>query len=437
MNEQEITYCVLRNYETLPGRVGNDLDIWVKDSQREKFYGVVKRLASEFNYILDYAPRISLIGEGDYFLIRKDRKSYQTIHIDCWTNIHWKGLSYIDFSFVEKNIILHDKGFYILSHGVAEAIMLLKELLYHGKVKAKYKKIIKKFSISDEKTFFDSFNCFFSNKYSQFILENAQAGNWQILEKRTNRLRCSLLLRGLSNPFFQLKNWVNYFHGQFRRCFIASRGIFLVLLGPDGSGKSTTANNIIESEVKGLFQKKYYFHGHFSFLPELKKIVRFLKKDNRKVDSTVSMRLDNLKPFGIFRSMIYPLYYGVNYFLGHFFIWKEKARSGLIVFDRYFYDYFIQRQYTNCPRWLLNVVAAIIPKPDIIIYLKNKPEIIHSRKSELSIFEIKRQQKICEGLVKKFSNSFKVETLTIEKTIESIQEIIVNKMQERKRSVKK
>jgi len=229
------------------------------------------------------------------------------------------------------------------------------------------------------------------------------------------------------HPAKQLRNWVYYSRAQFIRFFIKSRGIFFILIGPDGSGKSTTANNLIESEIKRFFQKKYYFHGHFPYLPEMKKIVSVFKKN--KSLNTSSPEFNLSKSFGTLRSMIYPIYYGFNYFLGHFFIWKEKARAGLIIFDRYFYDYYLQSQFINCPRWLLRIIEKIIPKPDMIIFLKNKPEIIHSRKTELPIEEIQRQSYICEQIVKRNKDrSIVIETSTIEEVLLYIQKSIINKI---------
>ncbi|MBE0427872.1 MAG: hypothetical protein IBX72_14660 [Nitrospirae bacterium] len=341
--------------------------------------------------------------------------------------------------------------------------MLLKELLQQGKVKDKYKKEIKEYSLREKEIFISSLNNHFGTNYSKFIMEMSQVGNWAALEQKVNTLRIALLIGGLLHPLSQFKNWFNYFHAQFRRFFLNSRGIFVVLIGPDGSGKSTTVNNLIELEIKRLFQKKYYFHGHFPFLPELKKIAGFFKRNKKEViNGTQSLRgkteaisktwiampsdgndgggtlsgethRENQQPFSFLRSMIYPFYYGLNYFLGHFFVWKEKARGNLIIFDRYFYDYFIQGQYDNCPRWLLYTIAKAIPKPDIVIYLKNDPEVIFNRKSELTVEEIKRQQDICEELVKRFSNSFSVVTSTPREVVEQIQRIIINRIREKQK----
>lgn len=431
LNEEKITYCVLRNYEELPERVGNDVDIWIKDKHREKLHSIIKDLAHTLDYTLDYTPRLTLLGEGDYFLIKEINGKFNIIHLDCWTYIHWKGICFIDELVIEKNLLWHKDLFFIPSPGIRASIMLLKDLLQHGRVKDKYKGIMKEYSRSDSNIFLKSIYKSFGERASTSLLEMSMNGEWTALERKTNQLRLIIFLRTLLHPKKQLRNWVYYSHAQFRRFFINSRGIFLVLIGPDGSGKSTTSNNLIVSEIKRLFQKKYYFHGHFPFLPELKKIVAFFK-GNKNVVQT-SENAESSIPLGTLRSMIYPIYYGFNYFLGHFFIWKEKARGNLIIFDRYFYDYFIQTQYINCPRWLLNLITKVIPKPDVIVYLKNSPETIYNRKPELTIEEIERQVKVCEHIVRRFKNSVVIETTTPEEVTEKIQRVIVNKMGEKQR----
>jgi thymidylate kinase len=433
LNEKKITYCVLRNYETLPERVGNDVDIWVKEEHRERLYSVIEELAYTLDYTLDYTPRLTLKGEGDYFLVKRNNP-ISVIHIDCWTYIHWKGIPYISQSLIENNLQWYKRGFYVLHPEIAAAIMLLKELLQHGKVKEKYKDAIKEIANNEGDLFVTSYRDFLGDKYSTVIKEMTKSGRWEDLEKKTLKLRMVLFVRSFMHPFSQLKWWLRYFHAQFRRFFVNPRGIFIVLIGPDGSGKSTTAHNLIDSEIKKLFQKRLYFHGHFPFLPELKKIVVFFKCKKIEVQKSENSSDFSSKQLGMLRSMIYPFYYGFNYFLGHFLIWKEKARGDLILFDRYFYDYMIQTLYAKCPRWLLYLIAKIIPKPDILIFLKNDPEVIYARKPELKISEIEKQLKICDYITSRFENGFAIKTsVTPDEIVEKIQKIIIKRIKDRKK----
>jgi len=425
LNSENITYCILRNYVRLPEDIGNDVDMWVDKKDWGKFHHSVKDVAYALNYTLNYTPRLTVKGEGNYFLSKFVNEKLQVIHIDSWAYLHWKGLCFINESVIGKYLKWNERGFFIPSPGVEASINLLKELIYHGRIKEKYKEKIKEYALKDSAIFLECVKKSFGRKTSLFIFECAQNGDWQMLEKNYIRLRIVLFLRGLLSPFSQFIKFFYYSRAQVRRFFTSPYGLFIVLIGPDGSGKSTTSKNLIESEIKKLFQKKLYFHGHFPFLPELRKIVAFLR--GKKIDMKDITNPASSKPMGFWRSMIYPIYYGVNYFLGHFFIWKEKARAGLIVFDRYFYDYMIQNIYANCPRWLLYVIASLIPKPDIVIYLKNRPEVIFSRKPELTIDEIKRQSEICENLVKKLKNCYVVQTNSEDETLIQIQNIIIKR----------
>jgi len=434
LEERKVIYCVLRNYERLPEWVNNDVDIWVGSRDWVKFYETIKELADTLNYTLNYTPRLTVKGEGDYFLIKEKNNRISIIHLDCWAFLHWKGICFVDESIFDKHLAWNKKGFYIPSPGIESAVNLLKDLLYHGKLKYKYKEEIKKYSRMDAKIFLKSIRKPFGNKTANFILEMAKEGSWETLEKRSNMLRLILILKSLSKPLSQSRKWFNYFRAQFSRYFIKPHGLFIVLIGPDGSGKTTIAKMLLKSDTaKKLFQKKMYFHGHFPFLPELKRIASFFKR-KKHLANPVENASNFTKPFGVFRSMIYPIYYGLNYFLGHIFIWKERARAGLILFDRYFYDYLIQKQFINCPRWLLYTIGKIIPKPDAIIYLKNNPETIHNRKQELTIEEIERQSKICQNIANSFQNSIVIETSgSPEKVVEKIQKIVINRMKEKQK----
>lgn len=427
LNEEKIKYCILRNYDELPDRVGNDVDIWVEKTDWGRFHNIVEELSNTLNYTLKYFTRLSVKGEGDYFLSKFIDGKLNVIHIDSWVYLHWKGLCFVDENVIGKYLKWNERGFFIPSSGVEASICLLKDLIYHAKVKDKYKKRIAEFALKDSDIFLECIKKSFGKRTSIFILENAQKGNWQSLEENYKKLRLILFLRSFLYPVSQIIKFFYYFRAQIRRFFTNPHGLFIVLIGPDGAGKSTTANNLIESEIKKLFQRKYYFHGHFPYLPEMKKIASFIKRNKNLVKITENPV--SVKPFGTLRSMIYPVYYGFNYFLGHFFIWKEKARAGLIIFDRYFYDYFIQKQFINCPRWLLIIIEKLIPKPDLIICLKNKPEVIYERKPELSIDEIRRQLIICEEIVKRNSErSLTLETTSLEDVILNIQKTIINRL---------
>lgn len=210
---------------------------------------------------------------------------------------------------------------------------------------------------------------------------------------------------------------------------IKYNSFIIVFIGPDGVGKTTISNMLLESEIANkLFYRKFYFHTNFPILPPLRKVVSYFDFLRRKKIKNVSK--ETLKPLPWWKAIIYPIYYGVNYFLGHFWIWRQKANGGsLIIFDRYFHEYFINSQFVKCPRWLLFIIEKFVVKPDLLVFLKTSPGVIYERKKELSISEIERQLKECEKICARYKNSYIIDaSKPPEKILEEIQKSIIEKL---------
>lgn len=428
LNKNKITYCVLRNYEKLPDEIGHDVDIWVKREHEQKFLRILLHTAVNTGWqIVRYAPWLRPRGQGRYFFI-KNNKDFNVIHIDCYVDIHWRGINYIDEKVLCNSIYLYNKNFYVPLPGIEASTIIIPWLLRKGRIRDKDKKRIKHCLIQDPGSFLKALEKPVGKKIAKLMLDFVKTDKWDKIEKMSSLLKITLLKRALLNkPSFQLKQWQLYFLSRLKEHFFEDLGIFMVFIGPDGSGKTTIAKAILEDEeIRKLFQLKNYFHGRFSYLPELKAIVSFFNKNIKKDSNSVNFSPDE---FGILRAIIYPVYYSLDYLIGHFLIRKIKAYYSIVIFDRYFYDYFIQKKYAKCPRWLLSLIAKIIPKPDLVIYLKNDPEIIYTRKEDLPMKEIKRQIDICEKLIKEIPNGFTIETsLSSEKIVEQIKKIILSKV---------
>jgi thymidylate kinase len=69
-----------------------------------------------------------------------------------------------------------------------------------------------------------------------------------------------------------------------------------------------------------------------------------------------------------------------------------RAFSGIVLADRYFFDYYYMLGYVNCPKWYLDVISVLVPKPDLLFALERPAEEIYAQKPELEVGEIKRQQ---------------------------------------------
>jgi hypothetical protein len=92
------------------------------------------------------------------------------------------------------------------------------------------------------------------------------------------------------------------------------------------------------------------------------------------------------------------LFFGAHWF--EFFlgwpwrVWPVTARGGLVVIDRFYYDFFVdQRRYRmRVPGWLVRLGYRLLAKPDLVLLLDAPAEVLQGRKAEVPLAETQRQR---------------------------------------------
>lgn len=187
------------------------------------------------------------------------------------------------------------------------------------------------------------------------------------------------------------------------RRLISPSGLFLVLIGPDGVGKSTVAG-LTTSLLQSSHLAK---HMHLGFRPQIlptKLALQFWKENTEALASNQPTAKMAETP-----SVIRLIYYTLDYLLGYYLkIWPVLRRGGFFVGERYFYDYLVilPRKVAGAPPWLVRMVFPLIPKPDVLVFLHDDPKVIHKRKHELEYEEIERQLKAFDIIGKKAKAEF-------------------------------
>lgn len=199
------------------------------------------------------------------------------------------------------------------------------------------------------------------------------------------------------------------------------RGIMIVLIGTDGSGKTTIKRFLEEALI--LF---YPSVCHFYFRPELFPPLGVLLGLREDVRTEVNLDPHGHKKENPLKSFLRFFYYLLDFTVGYWLKVHPLLRRGyLIIFDRYYYDYFVDlfRFNMSLPSWLPKIFLPLVPKPNLTVYLHGSAENLYKRKQEIPLSEISRQIVAYEALVSRLHGAIKVST---EKPISEVVFEIVN-----------
>ena len=165
------------------------------------------------------------------------------------------------------------------------------------------------------------------------------------------------------------------------------RGLFLVLIGPDGAGKSTVlaaAGPRLEEGFSGVWR----FHWRPGLLPKLGRAGGSQGGEGASAAPPAQAR------YGRLVSFVRYCYYLLDFQLGYWLKITPLLKQGrLVIGERWYNDVIIspQRYGFALPGWLLKAGARLVPEPDFVILLKADPAAIHRRKPELGVDQIRDQ----------------------------------------------
>jgi sugar transferase EpsL len=170
------------------------------------------------------------------------------------------------------------------------------------------------------------------------------------------------------------------------RRLLRPTGLHIALLGPDGSGKTTLIQNL-ERLLAPCFPQQRVF----KFEPD---IFGRIKPGS---DSTPHLRPAR----SVLVSWAKTFFYFADGWLGWFWhLLPERQRGTLVVFERNFDNLVIdQRRYlVRGVGTLARVLRHFTPRLDATFILDADPEVIHARKPEVPVAELKRQREAYRAL---------------------------------------
>lgn len=397
LEANKIKYFVLRGYEGLPSQnYSKDVDIMVENGYEKKASKLLIETFKEAGF--DYYYKV-VFGHANCYVAMSLEKE-MSIHIDLIDGYVSKGYEVVTFEEMYRHIIRYNEINVLDKYMNGIMLLIYKIFGYKSpKLKKEYRKEISQAYNLDKLKFEEFIKKIAGDKVGSEIIEAISKEDYEkiieiepcftkVLKKHTIRCR-----------FFKtLKYRVEFFWQKFSRIILFYRKYSktIAVLAPDGTGKTTFLENLVEN-INFYFvndkedKRVSLYHFRPSIMPNLGKIGE--KAGVMKQDTNFTNPHRN-KPANVFSSFIRCGYYILDYIIG----WQKCVRYDVkfdkfTVFDRYSYDFIVDplRSKLNLPKVIRKFFVSLTPKPSIVFVLKADYETIYSRKQELTKEEIKRQ----------------------------------------------
>lgn len=369
---KEANYAVLRNFEGLPDNNNSrDIDIIItRDSYKRVKESLVTLIDNSGWKIITYLHSDRLIS---YVCATTAEEHTDIIQWDFFFDTSVWGIQLMSADEFLTNKKFNGFLYYIDTDG-----QFLDKNLYNRAVGSKYPEKYRATREAAEHL----------PAVEKKIKELFGCNNVAECDKKSGK---SLILKALWHNLkkrpFSLIGGIIYFLYTFIGNYICSRtGFSIGFTGPDGSGKTTVIDMLLEriAPVFGTAHKYYHFRPMlFGNLGEVAHSAGIKKEVDRNFD----------KPHrgaktGKLSSLARLAYYSIDYIIGYFIKVKTVTRiTRVVVFDRYFTDIICDSRRSRIylsPKFLYAWKRLFIPSLNYNILLTASSNTILARKRELN-----------------------------------------------------
>lgn len=221
-----------------------------------------------------------------------------------------------------------------------------------------------------------------------------------------------------SSPITRLRLWLN------------PPVPWVVLLGPDGSGKSTVLHDLEQMPPSPLIAGVQLIYRHPGFLFAHRIQVYYPNGDSTDKERPV---IDHYAapPRSTVGSIVKLGILTLDWFVGYWSrVLYQQAKKRLVLFDRHaFLDLRVDplRYRYSGPPWVVRLLGQLLPKPGAVILLDAPVEVLQSRKQEVSPEEATRQRLAYLKLVKNLPNGYIVDaSRPLDQVVADVWQIILD-----------
>ena len=369
---QHTEYAVLRNFEGLPYHNNSrDIDIAIGEKEWNKIRTQLVDVIQQCGWkIVTYlkSDRLQTLVCG---IVRTDN-TVDLVQLDFFYHTSVFGLVLIENKEILKYRIFNGEIYH-----ADKSYEFLDKYMYDRAVGAAYPEKYKHIRqcVENEDAVKDAVNQLFG---MDNLIQCDKASKKDILkavlEWNFKRYGLGVMMNILRFEYYHVKNYLR-----------SRTGFSIGFTGPDGSGKTTVIDLLIEN-LGDVFRKAHaYYHFRPALFGNLGEVAHAAGV-KKTVDRDYSNPHRGGKT-GMFSSLTRLFYYSIDYIIGYWVRVKSMTRiTRLVIFDRYYTDIICDsrrsRIYLN-PKFLYGFARLFIPSLDYNILLTASSESILSRKREL------------------------------------------------------
>lgn len=374
-NQQNIRYCVLRNYEFLldTSYPVESLDIVIAEQDFPQAVEIISQ-----QKFISRKPQFSLRHKAFFKLIGTAKVSFD-IQVG---GVYWNDMRYMDESILHHRV--RSGYFYVPSANDTAVQLLCHSILGKRYFKVKYQRILSSIDY-DLNYVLENLSRTFGQKYGQRIISFLRVQDFDRIPIYRPLLHFLLHPRRLRIFLPLCWRWVRW-----KKPLVAYP--LISVIGPDGAGKSTVLESLaqhLRAEHRNV-SVQYGGRGRGHVLP-ISKLGRAYKKAEKQRDASIPS-LEKRPAGGNFRTFIYSgaaLVFAFDFALRYMArIFLARRRHAIVITDRYCSDLFLMK---HVPTWLKSALISVFPKPTLTFYLYQDAEVLHERRPEESIAELERQ----------------------------------------------
>jgi len=377
LDSGHVRYCVLHSWEELPDELSSDLDIAVHPDDAKRLWSAFSPLLKK-GYIA--LPEINyFIGAYCFRFVWFHGATVTCLAVDVIFNYQRGVLTTPSVKRLLSGRIQH--GMFWIPAPESEFIYLLARRTWKGTASPRQQHrlqvLVEQLGVSAAEKLASEL---FLGKVNVRVIAACASGSLNALLPKIKREPWKTSV--VRNPFRLLTDLMLDGVRRIRR-WLQPTGLFVVVMGPDGVGKSTLIKHLVQT-VGAAFDRHRLFHWRPMLLWRRK-----TKRDTTKPHG--------LESHGRFRSIARLFAHLSDYCLGYWLLIRPLVcRSGLVIFDRYFDDISIDpRRYRyGGPLWLARILRHLIPEPDLTLVLDAPDEVVFSRKQEIDAAEMGRQRRL-------------------------------------------